>query len=139
MITKQLVLAACAAMCIGTAQAGPCDTRGKSANLRDAGSGPMVGSAGETTGNASSDANQHRPTSTMDRASGDAQKQQQGQPTGAQQASGVQPSAKTTGENLRSGDQGAEPSAKMTGQNQPPGDRAAQGAKPSAKMAGQGC
>jgi hypothetical protein len=48
------------------------------------------------------DANQHPPTDTMNRATGDvaassqdAQKQIQGQPTAAQQAEGTKPTGKT--------------------------------------------
>src|SRR5260370_20220273 len=50
MITKQLVLAGCAAivLSIATAQAGPCNTVGKSA--QDAGSGPTPGNTGQTIG-----------------------------------------------------------------------------------------
>ena len=93
---KRLILAGCAimALSIGTAQAGPCNT-GQSA-MKDAGAGPTVGSTGQTTGTASSNANQQPPTSTMNRASGnaatssqDAQRQMQGQPTAAQQAQGA--------------------------------------------------
>jgi len=128
MITKQLVLAGCAAivLSIATAQAGPCATGGKSA--QDAGAGPTPGYTGQTVGTGSANTNQHPPTSTMNRATGDvasssqdAQRQMQGQPTAAQQA------------------QGAEPSAKMTDQDQPTAAQQAQGAEPSAKMTDQGC
>jgi hypothetical protein len=103
MITKQLILAGCAALIlsVGAAHAGPCNADGKSANLRDAGSGPTTGNTGQTTGTAPSATNEHPPTSTMNRATGnaatssqDAQKQMQGQPTAAQQAQGAQSSAK---------------------------------------------
>jgi hypothetical protein len=103
MNTKQLTLAACAALIlsVGSAQAGPCNTDGKSANLRGAGSGPTPGNSAQTTGTASSATSEHPATSTMNRATGDvatssqdAQKQMQGQPTAAQQAQGAQPSAK---------------------------------------------
>jgi hypothetical protein len=87
------------------AQAGPCNTDGKSANLRDAGSGPTTGNTGQTTGAAPSATNEHPPTSAMNRAAGDvatssqdAQKQMQGQPTAAQQAQGAQSSAKMDNE-----------------------------------------
>jgi hypothetical protein len=99
---KQLILAGCAfmALSVGAAQAGPCDTSGKSANLRDAGAGPTSGSTGQTTGTSSANTNQHPPTDTMNRATGDVatssqdvQKQMQGQPTAAQQAQGAKPSA----------------------------------------------
>jgi hypothetical protein len=102
MITKQLILAGCATLIlsVGAAQAGPCNTDGKSASTKDAGSGPTVGNTGQTTG-AGKDVSEHPPTSTMNRASGDVatssqdtQKQMQGQPTAAQQAQGAQPSAK---------------------------------------------
>ena len=70
------------------AMAGPCNT----AN-RDAGSGPVTtGKASETTGIASSNAKEHPPTSTMNKASEntatssqDAQRQMQGQGTAAEQ------------------------------------------------------
>lgn len=103
MNTKQLTLVGCAALIlsVGSAQAGPCNTDGKSANLRDAGSGPTPGNTAQTTGTATSATSEHPPTSTMNRATGevatssqDAQKQMQGQPTAAQQAQGAQPSAK---------------------------------------------
>ena len=128
MTTKQLVLAGCAAivLSIATAQAGPCNTVGKSA--QDAGSGPTPGNTGQTIGTGSANTVQHPPTDTINRATGDAasssqdaQRQMQGQPTVAQQA------------------QGAEPSAKMTNQNQPTAAPQAQGAEPSAKMADQDC
>jgi hypothetical protein len=100
MNTKPIILAGFAIMVLtgGTAQAGPCDTDGRAANLKDAGSGPTVGSTGPTTS-----PNQHPPTSTMNRAAGDvatssqdAQKQMQGQPTAAQQAEGSKPTGQTT-------------------------------------------
>jgi hypothetical protein len=103
MNTKQSILAGCAvlALSVGTAQAGPCDTVGKSAQTRDAGSGPTPGNTGQTTTTGSADARLQPPTSTMNRATGggpasseDAQKQMQGQPTAAQQAEGAKPSAK---------------------------------------------
>jgi hypothetical protein len=105
MKTKQLILAGCAimALSIGTAQAGPCDTGGKSTNLHDAGAGPTPGNTGQTTGTGSANTNQHPPTDTMNRATGDvatssqdAQKQMQGQPTATQQAQGAnKPSGQT--------------------------------------------
>jgi hypothetical protein len=100
MTMKQLILAGCAvlALSVGTAQAGPCDTVGKSAK-QDAGSGPTPGNTGQTTTTGSADASQQPPTSRMNRATGggaasseDAQKQMQGQPTAAQQAQGAKPS-----------------------------------------------
>lgn len=89
----QLALAGCAAfiLSVGPALAGPCNSTGKA----DAGAGPTPGSAAAqaTVGSA---ANEHPPTSTMNRAaagtatsSEDAQKQMQGQPTAAQQARGA--------------------------------------------------
>jgi hypothetical protein len=98
MITRQIILAGCAAMIlsIGTAQAGPCNTGGK-----DAGSGPTPGYTGPATTTGSAKTEEHPPTDTMNRVAGDkamssqdAQRQQQGEPTAAQQAQGVQPSAK---------------------------------------------
>jgi hypothetical protein len=105
MNTRSLMLASVAIVVLsaGSALAGPCDSR--SASAKDAGSGPTVGSAGQTTAGKSTDANQHPPTNTMNRATGevatssqDAQKQMQGQPTAAQQAEGAKPTGKT-GEN----------------------------------------
>jgi hypothetical protein len=101
MIMKQLVLGGCAAiiLSIATAQAGPCNTGGKSA--QDAGAGPTPGNTGQTVGSTGSANAEHPPTSAMNRATGDAaassqdaQKQMQGQPTAAQQGQGAQPSAK---------------------------------------------
>jgi hypothetical protein len=103
MNTKRFILAGCATIILsaGTAQAGPCDTAGRAASAKDAGSGPTVGNTGQTTGT-SKDVSEHPPTSTMNRAAGDVatssqdvQKQMQGQPTAAQQAQGVEPSART--------------------------------------------
>jgi hypothetical protein len=98
MISKQLILASCAAVIwsVGAANAGPCNTGGK-----DAGSGPTPGYTGQTTGTGSADTPAHPPTDTMNRVAGakatssqDAQRQQQGQPTAAQQAEGAKPSEK---------------------------------------------
>jgi hypothetical protein len=92
---KQLILAGCAMMVlsVATAQAGPCNTGGK-----DAGSGPTPGYTGQTVGTAPADDKAHPPTAAMNSAAGekamssqDAQKQQQGQPTAAQQAQGAKP------------------------------------------------
>jgi hypothetical protein len=103
MNTKRLVLAACAIMFLsaGAALAGPCDTSGGTSAMKDAGAGPTPGHTGQTTGT-STDANQHPPTSTMNRAtddvatsSQDAQRQMQGQPIAAQQAQGAKPAAQT--------------------------------------------
>lgn len=94
---KRLILAGCSIMVLsaGTALAGPCDTTGRTAILKDAGSGPASQGNSQTTG-VGSDVNQHPPTSSMNRASGDlatssqdAQRQMQGQPTAAQQTEGA--------------------------------------------------
>jgi hypothetical protein len=101
MNTKRFLLAGCAILILSaaTAQAGPCNTVGKAASTKDAGSGPTAGYTGQTMGT-SREINEHPPTSTMNRAAGDAatssqdaQKQMQGQPTAAQQAQGAEPSA----------------------------------------------
>jgi hypothetical protein len=98
MLTRQLIIASCAAMVLGvaTANAGPCNTAGK-----DAGSGPTPGYTGKTITTGSADKREHPPTETMNRVAGDkatssqdAQRQQQAQPTAAQQAQGAQPSEK---------------------------------------------
>jgi hypothetical protein len=98
MLTRQLTLATCAVMVlsINSALAGPCNTGGK-----DAGSGPTPGATGQSITTGSADTKQHPPTDTMNRMAGDkamssqdAQRQQQGQPTAAQQAQGAKPSAK---------------------------------------------
>ena len=98
MITRQLVIAACAVMAlsVGNAYAGPCTTGGK-----DAGSGPTPGATGQSITTGSADTKAHPPTDTMNKMAGtkamssqDAQKQQQGEPTAAQQAEGAKPSAK---------------------------------------------
>jgi len=103
MNTKRFILAGCATviLSVSTAMAGPCDTSGRAANLRDAGSGPASTGSGQTTGMAT-EPSQHPPTSTMNRATGDVatssqdtQKQMQGQPTAAQQAQGAKPDEKT--------------------------------------------
>ena len=69
---KRLILAGCSIMVLsaGTALAGPCDTTGRTAILKDAGSGPASQGNSQTTG-VGSDVNQHPPTSSMNRASGD--------------------------------------------------------------------
>jgi hypothetical protein len=96
---KQLILTGCSIVVLsaGAAMAGPCDTTGRAANLKDAGSGPASVGSGQTTG-VGMDANQHPPTSRMNRAtddvatsSQDVQRQMQGQPTAAQQAEGAKP------------------------------------------------
>jgi hypothetical protein len=97
MNTRQFVLAGCAVMILslGSAQAGPCNTGGK-----DAGSGPTPG-ATESITIGSAETKAHPPTETMNNVAGskamssqDAQQQQQGQPTAAQQAQGAKPSEK---------------------------------------------
>lgn len=100
MDTKQLILASCAAMVlsVATANAGPCNTGGK-----DAGSGPTPGYTGQSITTGSAEKGEHPPTQTMNRVAGDkatsaqdTQRQQQGQPTAAQQAEGAKPSARMT-------------------------------------------
>ena len=51
MNTKQLILAGCSivVLSVGSAMAGPCDTGGRAANLKDAGSGPASVGSGQTT------------------------------------------------------------------------------------------
>jgi hypothetical protein len=102
MIARQLALAACAVMVLsaGGAYAGPCNTGGK-----DAGSGPTPGATGQSVTTGSADTKAHPPTDTMNREAGnkamsaqDAQRQQQGEPTAAQQAQGAKPSAKMADE-----------------------------------------
>jgi len=103
MNAKRIILAGCATLVLGagTAMAGPCDTSGRAANLKDAGSGPASAGSGQTTGMAT-DPKEHPPTSRMNRAAGDAaassqdtQRQMQGQPTAAEQAQGAKPDEKT--------------------------------------------
>jgi hypothetical protein len=100
---KRLILAGCSILVLsaGSALAGPCDTAGRDANLRDAGSGPASKSSQATTGMAADSKEQHPPTNTMNQASSntaassqDAQRQMQGQPTAAQQAQGAKPGAR---------------------------------------------
>jgi hypothetical protein len=97
---KRLILTGCSivVLSVSTAMAGPCDTAGRAANLKDAGSGPASVGSGQTTTGMAADAKEHPPTSTMNRAadnvaasSQDTQKQMQGQPTAAQQAQGAKP------------------------------------------------
>jgi hypothetical protein len=103
MNTTRLILASFAVMVLtaGTVQAGPCDTTGRAANLKDAGAGPASTGPGQTTGT-NTGADQHPPTNTMNRATGDVatssqdtQKQMQGEPTAAQQADGAKPTGQT--------------------------------------------
>jgi hypothetical protein len=93
MNTRQLLLSGCAVviLSVSSAQAGPCNTGGK-----DAGSGPTPGQTGQTITTGSADTKAHPPTETMNRVAGDkatssqdAQRQQQGQPTAAQEAQGA--------------------------------------------------
>ena len=102
---KRLILAGCAiaALSAGPALAGPCDTTGRSANLKDAGSGPATTSPGQTTG-ANTSTDRHPPTDSMNRSTGDVatssqdtQKQMQGQPTASQQAEGAKPTGQMAG------------------------------------------
>ncbi len=95
MITRHLILAGCAVMVlsVGAVNAGPCNTGGK-----DAGSGPTPGASGQTIGTSSTKTNEHPPTETINKVAGnkapssqDAQRQQQGQLTAAQQAEGTKP------------------------------------------------
>jgi hypothetical protein len=102
MITRQLALAACAVIILGagSAYAGPCNNRDK-----DAGSGPTPGATGKSITTGSTDIKEHAPTDTMNQVAGDkamsaqdAQRQQQGEPTAAQQAQGAKPSPKMADE-----------------------------------------
>ena len=98
MTIRQLILAGCAVVVlnVGSAYAGPCNTGGK-----DAGSGRCRESPARQSPPGSADTKEHPPTETMNRMAGDkamssqdAQRQQQGEPTAAQQAQGAKPSAK---------------------------------------------
>jgi hypothetical protein len=98
---KQLILAGCSILVLstGAALAGPCDT-GRSASLKDAGSGPAKTSDSQTTGMAGN-TDQHPPTGMMNRTTGDVaassqdtQRQMQGEPTAAQQAEGAKADSK---------------------------------------------
>lgn len=98
---KPLILAGCSILVLSSsaAMAGPCDT-GRSASLKDAGSGPAKTGDNQTTGTAGS-GGQHPPTGTMNKSTGDvaassqdAQRQMQGEPTAAQQADGVKAGGK---------------------------------------------
>jgi hypothetical protein len=95
---RQTMLAGCAAIILGvsSASAGPCSTGSK-----DAGSGPTPGATGQSITTGSADTKAHPPTETMNNVAGDkamssqdAQRQQQGQPTAAQQAQGAKRSEK---------------------------------------------
>jgi hypothetical protein len=102
MKVKQLILAGCSILVLstGAALAGPCDT-GRSASLKDAGSGPAQTGDSQTTGMAGN-TSQHPPTETMNQKTGDVaassqdtQRQMQGEPTAAQQAEGAKADRKT--------------------------------------------
>jgi hypothetical protein len=93
MVSKQVFLGACVAMVLsaGVANAGPCNNQAK-----DAGSGPTPGQTGQTITTGEADVKAQPPTDTMNKAAGDkatsaqdAQRQQQGQPTVAQEAQGA--------------------------------------------------
>lgn len=99
MNSKQFALVGCAAivLSVGTANAGPCNTRGK-----DAGSGSTPGYTGQSTAISTGTvtSREHPPTEQTNRVVGDkaassqdAQRQMQGQPTAA--AQGAKPSAQT--------------------------------------------
>jgi hypothetical protein len=99
---KQLMIAGCSILVLstGAALAGPCDT-GRSASLKDAGSGPAKTGDSQTTGMAAN-TGQHPPTDTMNRTTGDVaassqdtQRQMQGEPTAAQQSEGAKAGSKT--------------------------------------------
>ena len=99
---KQIVIAGCSILVLstGAALAGPCDT-GRSASLKDAGSGPAKTGDSQTTGMAGN-TGQHPPTGTMNRATGDVaassqdtQRQMQGEPTAAQRSEGAKADSKT--------------------------------------------
>jgi hypothetical protein len=92
MMRRKLVLAPLLTLLLtaSAANAGPCNVPEK-----DAGAGPTPGYSGQTTGAAGSTGQQHPPTQSMNSAvkdqaasSQDAQRQQQGQPTAADQAMG---------------------------------------------------
>jgi hypothetical protein len=93
MVDKQNLVAMCVAMVLGAgaANAGPCNAPGK-----DAGSGPTPGYTGKSITTGEADVKAHPPTGAMNQVAGDkatseqdAQRQQQGQPTAAQQAQGA--------------------------------------------------
>jgi hypothetical protein len=99
---KSFILAGCSILVLSSsaALAGPCET-GRAASLKDAGSGPAKTGDSQTTGMAGN-TDQHPPTGTMNRTTGDAaassqdtQRQMQGEPTAAQQADGAKASSKT--------------------------------------------
>ena len=87
---RSLAFSCCIALCmtVGVAHAGPC-------TQNDAGSGPTVGATAQI-GATGTPTQQHPPTAAMNSAtqgkatsSEDAQRQEQGQPTAAQQAMGT--------------------------------------------------
>jgi hypothetical protein len=98
---KPLILAGCSILVLstGAASAGPCDT-GRSASLKDAGSGPAKTGDSQTTG-MTGNTGQHPPTGAMNQKTGDVaassqdtQRQMQGEPTAAQQAEGAKADSK---------------------------------------------
>jgi hypothetical protein len=102
MVTKQLILAGCAAMIltVGTAQAGPCNTTGTATNLRSG--------AGTPSGD----------TGTMNRATEEVATME-GQPRPAQPGQDAEPSAKMTDKDQPTPSrqtQSPEPSEKMADQ-----------------------
>lgn len=95
---RSLSFISCIALCmtVGVAHAGPC-------TQKDAGSGPTVGATAQT--GAGTAAQQHPSTAAMNSAtqgkatsSEDAQRQEQGQPTAAQQAMGTSPNSSKMGQ-----------------------------------------
>jgi hypothetical protein len=91
MTNKQIAMCAAMVLSASAANAGPCNTPGK-----DAGSGPTPGYTGQSITTGEADVKAHPPTGTMNQVAGDkatseqdTQRQQQGQPTAAQQAQGA--------------------------------------------------
>jgi hypothetical protein len=85
MVTKQILTGFVAiVLCVGAANAGPCNTGGK-----DAGSGPTPGYTGQTTGSTAAKTETHPPTETMNRVAGE-------KATAAQQAQGAKPTGPQT-------------------------------------------
>jgi hypothetical protein len=104
-MNARLAVATCALLALGvaSAEAGQCTNEisglSKTLAARDAGTGPTSGATG-SIGTGGAPAEQHGPTSTMNKATGgsaaspqDVQRQTQGQPTAAGQAEGARPSA----------------------------------------------
>ena len=96
MFRRSFIAISTLAFCVaaGVANAGPC--------TKDAGSGPTVGATAQTGSmGAATGTRQHPPTAAMNSAtqgkaasSQDAQRQEQGQPTASQQATGANANAK---------------------------------------------